>query len=210
MAGGGSRAAGNASSVTAAPCQLPQRGSRGRFAPFLPPVFMRGEGHEVAGGVPRSGRNCLLSHGCAVPAPPKGKPRELRSDNRSFQASPLKRRGNLPDEWYSGTASLAPRIYEGGGPRSGGGSPPRGGESLLSHGFAVPAPPEGKPRVLRTVPRSRSTGSLHTGWFSRNGSLFCSGFLLFTLGHGQFVAAVVFFVGGVTLDPVGADLMELT
>ena len=26
-----------------------------------------------------------------------------------------------------------------------------GGENLLSHGFAVPAPPEGKPRVLRTV-----------------------------------------------------------
>ena len=85
-----------------------------------------------------------------------------------------------------------------------------GGDCLLSHGFAVPAPPEGKPRALRTVPRSRSTGSLHTGWFSRNGSLFCSGFLLFTLGHGQFVAAVVFFVGGVALDPVGADLMELT
>ena len=91
-----------------------------------------------------------------------------------------------------------------------GGVPRRSGESLLSHGFAVPAPPEGKPRVLRTVPRSRSTGSLHTGWFSRNGSLFCSDFLLFTLGHGQFVAAVVFFVGGVALDPVGADLMELT
>ena len=35
-------AAGKASSVTAAPCQLPQRGSRGRFAPFLPPAFMRG------------------------------------------------------------------------------------------------------------------------------------------------------------------------
>ena len=91
-----------------------------------------------------------------------------------------------------------------------GGVPRRRGESLLSHGFAVPAPPEGKPRALRAVPRSHSTGSLHTGWFSRNGSLFCSGFLLFTLGHGQFVAAVVFFVGGVALDPVGADLMELT
>ena len=87
--------------------------------------------------------------------------------------------------------------------------------------------------MLRTVPRSHSTGNLHTGRFSRNGSLFCSGhqrtiasaslrrlfaelrgaalgFLLFTLGHGQFVAAVIFFVGGVTLDPVGADLMELT
>ena len=52
-------AAGKASSVTAAPCQLPQRGSRGRFAPFLPPAFMRGEGHAVAGGVPRSGGDAL-------------------------------------------------------------------------------------------------------------------------------------------------------
>ena len=36
-----------------------------------------------------------------------------------------------------------------------GGVPRRSGESLLSHGFAVPAPPEGKPRVLRTVPAPR-------------------------------------------------------
>ena len=62
--GGGSppAAAGKASSVTASPCQLPQRGSRGRFAPFLPPAFMRGEGHAVAGGVPRSGGGNALSH----------------------------------------------------------------------------------------------------------------------------------------------------
>ena len=33
-------------------------------------------------------------------------------------------RENPPDERYSGTISLAPRIYEGGGPRSGRGSPP--------------------------------------------------------------------------------------
>ena len=92
-------AAGKASSVTAAPCQLPQRGSRGRFAPFLPPAFMRGEGREAAGGVLRSGGESLLSHGFAVPAPPEGKPRALRT-------------------------VLAPRIYEGGGPRSGWGSPP--------------------------------------------------------------------------------------
>ena len=73
-------AAGKASSVTASPCQLPQRGSRGRFTPFLPPAFMRGEGHAVAGGVlRRRGGDCLLSHGCAVPAPPEGKPRELRT-----------------------------------------------------------------------------------------------------------------------------------
>ena len=68
----------------------------------LPPAFMRGEGHAVAGGAPRrSGGESLLSHGFAVPAPPEGKPRALRT-------------------------VLAPRIYEGGGPRSGrGSSPPR-------------------------------------------------------------------------------------
>ena len=94
-------AAGITSSVTASPCQLSQRGSRGRFAPFLPPAFMRGEGHTVAGGVPRrSGGESLLSHGFAVPAPPEGKPRVLRT---------------VP----------APRIYEGGGPRSGRGSSPQ-------------------------------------------------------------------------------------
>ena len=43
-------------------CQLSQRGSRGRFAPFLPPAFMRGEGHAVAGGVPPRGGESLLSH----------------------------------------------------------------------------------------------------------------------------------------------------
>ena len=80
-------------------CQLSQRESQGSCAPFLPPAFMRGEGHAVAGGVPRSGGESLLSHGFAVPAPPEGKPRALR-------------------------AVLAPRIYEGGGPRSGRGSPP--------------------------------------------------------------------------------------
>ena len=92
-------AAGTALSVTASPCQLSQRESQGRFAPFLPPAFMRGEGREAAGGVPRGGGESLLSHGFAVPAPPEGKPRALRT-------------------------VLAPRIYEGGGPRSGRGSPP--------------------------------------------------------------------------------------
>ena len=81
-------------------CQLSQRGSRGSCAPFLPPAFMRGEGRTAAGGVPRGGGESLLSHGFAVPAPPEGKPRALRT---------------VP----------APRIYEGGGPRSGGGSPPQ-------------------------------------------------------------------------------------
>ena len=101
---------------------------------------MRGEGRVAAGGVPRSGGESLLSHGFAVPAPPEGKPRALRT---------------VP----------APRIYEGGGPRSGRGSLPRGGESLLSHGFAVPAPPEGKPRALRTVlaPRIYEGGGPRSG-----------------------------------------------
>ena len=101
----------------------------------------------MAGGVPRRGGESLLSHGFAVPAPPEGKPRGLRT-------------------------VLAPRMYEGGGPRSGRGSPPSGGrslrsrgESLLSHGFAVPAPPEGKPRALRTVlaPRIYEGGGPRSG-----------------------------------------------
>ena len=120
--------------------QLSQRESQGSCAPFLPPAFMRGEGHEAAGGVLRGGGESLLSHGFGVPAPPEGKPRALR---------PV----------------LAPRIYEGGGPRSGRGSPPRGGESLLSHGFAVPAPPEGKPRAFRPVlaPRIYEGGGPRSG-----------------------------------------------
>ena len=54
----------------------------------LPPAFMRGEGHEVAGGAPPAAAagKSLLSHGFAVPAPPEGKPRGLRPDNRSFRA----------------------------------------------------------------------------------------------------------------------------
>ena len=42
-------AAGKASSVTASPCQLPQRGSQGHFAPFLPPAFMRGRATKWQG-----------------------------------------------------------------------------------------------------------------------------------------------------------------
>ena len=109
-------AAGKASSVTASPCQLPQRGSQGCCAPFLPPAFMRGEGHAVAGGVPRGGGESLLSHGFAVPAPPEGKPRVLRT---------------VP----------APRIYEGGGPRSGRGSPPPQRGRRLSHAPGYPVIP---------------------------------------------------------------------
>ena len=45
-------AAGTALSVTALPCQLPQRGSRGRYAPFLPPAFMRGRATQWQGEPP--------------------------------------------------------------------------------------------------------------------------------------------------------------
>ena len=80
----------------------------------LPPAFMRGEGHEVAGGVPRrSGGESLLSHGFAVPALPEGEPRVLRT---------------VP----------APRIYEGGGPRSGRGSPPAAAAGKASSVTASP------------------------------------------------------------------------
>ena len=64
----------------------------------------------MAGGVlrRRSGESLLLSHGFAVPAPPEGKPRAFRT---------------VP----------APRIYEGGGPRSGrGSSPPQRGRPSQS------------------------------------------------------------------------------
>ena len=80
---------------------------------------------------------------------------ESSLDPVSLRTGPADWCGNLPVERYSGTISLAPRIYEGGGPRSGRGSPPPQRESLLSHGFAVPAPPEGKPRALRSVPAPR-------------------------------------------------------
>ena len=96
--------------------RLSQRESQGGFAPFLPPAFMRGEGHAVAGGVlRRSGGESLLSHGFAVSAPPEGKPRGLRP---------------FP----------APRIYEGGGPRSGRGSFPPQRESPLSRAARASSP----------------------------------------------------------------------
>ena len=98
------------------------RGTAKRQA--LPPAFMRGEGHAVAGGVLRCSGESLLSHGCAVPAPPEGKPRALRT-------------------------VLALRIYEGGGPRSGRGSSPAAVAGTLSVTLRVPALPEGEPRALR-------------------------------------------------------------
>ena len=133
-------AAGTAFSVTASPRQLSQRESQGSCAPFLPPAFMRGEGREAAGGVRRSGGESLLSHGFAVPAPPEGKPRELRT-------------------------VLAPRIYEGGGPQSGRGSPPAAAAGALSVTLRVPALPEGKPRALCTVlaPRIYEGGGPRSG-----------------------------------------------
>ena len=93
--------------------QLSQRESQGSCAPFLPPAFMRGEGHAVAGGVPRRSGDGPLSHGFAVPALPKGEPRALR-------------------------AVLASRIYEGGGPRSGRGSPPAAAAGKASSVTAAP------------------------------------------------------------------------
>ena len=181
-------AAGKASSVTAAPCQLPQRGSRGRFAPFLPPAFMRGEGHEVAGGVPRGGGESLLSHGFAVPAPPEGKPRGLRpvpapriyegggprSGRGSFPAAAAGKASSvtaapcqLPQRGSRGRFApfLPPAFMRGEGHEVAGGVPRGGGESLLSHGFAVPAPPEGKPRGLRSVlaPRIYEGGGPRSG-----------------------------------------------
>ena len=71
-------------------------------------------------------------------APPENPSERIRSSHthigRAGGAAPRSpvipsrlsnRRENLPDERYSGTTSLAPRIYEGGGPRSGRGSPPQ-------------------------------------------------------------------------------------
>ena len=132
-------AAGKASSVTASPCQLPQRGSQGGCAPFLPPAFMRGEGHAVAGGVPRRSGESLLSHASRASSPKgRAKGAALRS---------------------------CPRIYEGGGPRSGRGSPPAAAGTALSVALRVPALPKGEPRELRTVlaPRIYEGGGPRSG-----------------------------------------------
>ena len=137
----------------------------------------------MAGGVPRSGGDCLLSHGCAVPAPPEGKPRGLRPvlAPRIYEGGGPRSGGGSPPPQRRGRPSqsrlrrrgsrgrfapfLPPRIYEGGGPRSGRGSPPPQRESLLSHGFAVPALPEGEPRELRSVlaPRIYEGGGPRSG-----------------------------------------------
>ena len=124
----------------------------------LPPAFMRGEGHEVAGGVPRSGGESLLSHGFAVPAPPEGKPRGLRPDHRSFRAGSQTGVGISRTKGTAERQALPPAFMRGEGHEVAGGVPRSGGESLLSHGFAVPAPPEGKPRGLRPDHRSFRAG----------------------------------------------------
>ena len=81
----------------------------------------------MAGGVSPPQRESPLSHGVAVPAPPEGKPRALRS-------------------------FLAPRIYEGGGPRSGRGSPPpqqgRPSQSRLRRASSPRGEAEGAARQL--------------------------------------------------------------
>ena len=89
----------------------------------LPPAFMRGEGHAVAGGVPRRSGDGPLSHALRASSP-KGRAKGAAPRSPVIPNRFSDRRENPPDERYSGTTSLAPRIYEGGGPRSGRGSPP--------------------------------------------------------------------------------------
>ena len=150
-------AAGTALSVTASPCQLSQRESQGSCAPItghsepvllsgvgisrmrgtaerqaLPPAFMRGEGHAVAGGVLRRSGDGPLSR-AARASSPKGRAKgaALRS---------------------------CPRIYEGGGPRSGRGSPP----AAAGKASSVTASPcqlsQRESQGAVVVPRSHSTG----------------------------------------------------
>ena len=164
-------AAGTALSVTASPCQLSQRESQGSFAPFLPPAFMRGEGHAVAGGVLRRSRDGPLSHGFAVPALPEGEPGGcapflppafMRGEGHAVaggvsppqRGRPSQSRCAVPapprGEPRALRTDLAPRIYEGGGPRSGRGSPPAAA---------------GKPSQSRlrraSSPRGRAKGAAH-------------------------------------------------
>ena len=104
----------------------------------LAPAFMRGEGHAVAGGAPRrSGGESLLSHGFAAPAPPEGKPRALRT-------------------------VLAPRIYEGGGPRSGRGSPPAAAGTPSQSRLRRASSPKGRARGAAL--RSPVVGRDPLGW----------------------------------------------
>ena len=96
------------------------RGTAKRQA--LPPAFMRGEGHAVAGEVlRRSGGESLLSHGFAAPAPPEGKPRALRT---------------VP----------APAFMRGEGHAVAGGVPRRSGDGPLSHGVCRDSSPRGRAR----------------------------------------------------------------
>ena len=58
--------------------QLSQRESQGSCAPFFPPAFMRGEGHEVAGGVPRIYEGGGPRSGRGSPPPPQREPSQSR------------------------------------------------------------------------------------------------------------------------------------
>ena len=100
------------------------------------------------GGGPRSGRG-------SPPPQRRGKPPQSR----------LRRASSPRGEAEGASHRSCPRIYEGGGPRSGRGRPPPQRESPFSHGFAVPAPPEGKLRALRTVlaPRIYEGGGPRSG-----------------------------------------------
>ena len=118
-------AAGTALSVTASPCQLSQGESQGSCAPFLPPAFMRGEGHEVAGGVLRRSGESLLSHGFAVPAPPEGKPRVLRTvpapafmrgEGHAVAGGVLRRSGDAVSVTLPDTRSFREAALPGGSP----------------------------------------------------------------------------------------------
>ena len=130
-------AAGKASSVTAAPCQLPQRGSRGRFAPFLPPAFMRGEGHAVAGGVlRRSGKaSSVTAAPCQLPQrgsrgrfAPFLPPAFMRGEGHAVAGGVLRRSGDGPLS-HASRASSPRGEAEGASPRS---CPPHkcGGQGL--------------------------------------------------------------------------------
>ena len=81
------------------------RGTAERQA--LPPAFMRGEGHAVAGG---------------VPPPQRGKPPQSR----------LRRASSPRGEAEGATHRSCPRIYEGEGREAAGGSPPAAAAETLS------------------------------------------------------------------------------
>ena len=130
-------AAGTALSVTALPCQLPQRGSRGRYAPFLPPAFMRGRATQWQG---------------EPPAAAAGKA-------SSVTALPCQ----LPQRGSQGRFApfLPPAFMRGEGHAVAGGVPRRSGKAL-SVALRVPALPEGEPGGAAL--RSPVVGRDPLGW----------------------------------------------